>query len=159
MIKWVIYGLLRRYSEKNTYYSNSIVFADKLVNCIIYRGHQAADIKPIFLQAHHKVKSTTNVHTNVPSNIPMWLIQSLHLQKQREVSLRPSWIQPKGHRKSQNLPTLCKHCHTFENSLSILSPTITYSRPKNIGDFATQARLFEAPGKEASNFMGGIYKD
>ena len=46
-----------------------------------------------------------------------------------------------------------KHCSEFEKRLGLLPPRICYSRPKNIGDLATQALLHEPPGP-ASYFMG-----
>ena len=52
MIKGVIYGLLRRYREQNTYYSDYIKFAALLYTRLLVRGHLPEDIRPIFLAAH-----------------------------------------------------------------------------------------------------------
>ena len=47
-----------------------------------------------------------------------------------------------------------KHRSSFACALGILPIIIAYSRPKNIGDLTTQAKLFQAPGQEASNYLG-----
>ena len=48
-----------------------------------------------------------------------------------------------------------RHCgKLFKKELGINRPTIAYSRPKNIGDYVTQAKLHQAPGRFASPIMG-----
>ena len=42
----------------------------------------------------------------------------------------------------------------FLKELGIERPTIAYSRPKNVGDYVTQAKLHQAPGKSSSIIMG-----
>ena len=42
----------------------------------------------------------------------------------------------------------------FSRELDIGRPTIAYSRPPNIGDKITQAKLHQAPGKPASYYLG-----
>ena len=46
------------------------------------------------------------------------------------------------------LGSICKE------ELGITRTIVAFSRPKNIGDFVTQAKLYEAPGKLASAIMG-----
>jgi hypothetical protein len=58
MIKGVIYSLLRRYHEQNTYRADYIYFGSKLYHRLLPRGHKAEDIKSIFLQAHSKIDTT-----------------------------------------------------------------------------------------------------
>ena len=50
-----------------------------------------------------------------------------------------------------------EHCGELFKKLMLMGierPIIAYSRPKNIGDYATQAKLHEAPGRTASTIMG-----
>jgi len=48
-----------------------------------------------------------------------------------------------------------EHCgDLFREEMGINRPVIAYSRPPNIGDYVTQARLHQAPGKTASTLMG-----
>ena len=50
-----------------------------------------------------------------------------------------------------------RHCaKLFERVLSINRLAITYSRPKNIVDYVTQAKLHQAPGRFASTIMGDL---
>jgi len=46
------------------------------------------------------------------------------------------------------LGSICKE------ELGVTRTIVAFSRPKNIGDFVTQAKLYEAPGKSASTIMG-----
>ena len=48
-----------------------------------------------------------------------------------------------------------EHCgELFNEVLGINQLIITYSRPKNLGDYITQAKLHQADGKSASTIMG-----
>ena len=38
----------------------------------------------------------------------------------------------------------------FKPTLGVKRAIVAYSRPKNVGDFVTQAKLHQAPGKEGS---------
>ncbi len=46
------------------------------------------------------------------------------------------------------LGSICKE------ELGVTRTIVAFSRPKDIGDFVTQAKLYEAPGKSASTIMG-----
>ena len=48
---------------------------------------------------------------------------------------------------------ICKEL--FEDVLDIKQTTIAYSRPKNLKDVLTKAKLHQAPGREASKFYSG----
>jgi len=48
-----------------------------------------------------------------------------------------------------------EHCgELFKELFDIDRPVIAYSRPKNLGDYITQAKLHQADGKSASTIMG-----
>ena len=48
-----------------------------------------------------------------------------------------------------------EHCgELFRQELRIERPTIAYSRPPNIGDYVTKAKLHQAPGRTASTILG-----
>ena len=56
---------------------------------------------------------------------------------------------------SNNRKLYNQHCkELFERILRVRLPIITYSRPKNIGDYVTQARLHEGPHHPASKYLG-----
>lgn len=42
----------------------------------------------------------------------------------------------------------------FRRELNIDRPIIAYSRPKNIGDYVTKAKLHQAPDQSSSTIMG-----
>ena len=47
------------------------------------------------------------------------------------------------------------HCgDLFQQQLGITRTIVAYSRPRNIGEYVTQAKFYEAPGKHTSFFMG-----
>eukprot|EP00956_Cyclotella_meneghiniana_P033730 scaffold98599_cov59-Cyclotella_meneghiniana.AAC.1 len=48
-----------------------------------------------------------------------------------------------------------QHCgELFEREIGIKRPTIAYSRPKNLGDLITKAKLHQAPGQSSSTILG-----
>ncbi|KAL7518397.1 hypothetical protein ACHAWF_000189 [Thalassiosira exigua] len=48
------------------------------------------------------------------------------------------------------------HCRDlFEDLLNVKKTTVAYSRPKNIRDMVTKAKLHQAPGGEAIKFYLG----
>ena len=46
---------------------------------------------------------------------------------------------------------LAKICR---NDLDVTKMTVAYSRPLNIGDYVTRAKLYQTPGKTASKLFG-----
>ena len=42
----------------------------------------------------------------------------------------------------------------FSNTLGVKRAIVAYSRPNNIGDYVTQAKLHQAPGNTVSTIMG-----
>ena len=56
-IKGTIYGLLQRYHQQNTYYSDYIKFASVLYRNLLAQAHSRDEICPIFLEAHNKILS------------------------------------------------------------------------------------------------------
>ena len=47
----------------------------------------------------------------------------------------------------------------FDDALGIKQITIAYSRPKNLKDVLTKAKLYQVPGREASKFYSGELSD
>ncbi len=46
-----------------------------------------------------------------------------------------------------------KHLGKFEDELGLAPPKIAYSRPTNLGEIASQAKLHEAPGRDAMTHL------
>ena len=50
-----------------------------------------------------------------------------------------------------------EHCgELFQRLLNIDRPTIAYSRPPNLGEFVTKAKLHQAPERTASRILGEL---
>ena len=148
MVKGVIYGLLRRYYEQNSRPSDYKTIAALLYRRLLDRVHQPKDQQPIFLWAHKKIQSTFTFPTLTPTAQPPPPPNTkrclfLHLE------YHPCDIPRREVRRLYD-----KYCGGIERFLGLETLTITYSRPKNLGDIATQARLFEAPEQQASTYMG-----
>ena len=48
------------------------------------------------------------------------------------------------------------HCkNLFQKTLGVQQLIVAYSRPLNLQELLTKAKLHQAPGQEASTFMGG----
>lgn len=145
MIKGVIYGLLRRYREQNTYYSDYVRFAKLLYRRLLARGWQWKDIKPIFTDAHRRICQPTVDSTTNAVVIPT--------KRERQLFLHLEY-HPNGIPRHVVRQLYDKHCHQFERLLGVKPPIIAYTRLPNLGDKATKAKLHEAPGKPASFYLG-----
>ena len=149
MIKGVIHGRLRAYKEQNTYYADYLKFARLLYKRLIARGWSPSYLKPIFLKAHAKLKAIATQPTSEPSTPPTVNTSAklrklfLHLQYHPEDVPR---------RVIRGLYDT--YCAKFGELLGVEPITIAYSRAENIGDLATGARLYQAPGLPASHYMG-----
>ena len=146
LFKGVIYGLMKKYREQNTHYSDYLRFTKLLYVRHLERGHQAATLKPLFLDAHAKIKQQ---RTEPPPPPP---------EEREEDPLHASYLHWEYHMDDLPSKTIRssydKNCNTFEEALGVSAPKICYHRPKNIGDMATQARLHQADGLPASHYMG-----
>ena len=61
-----------------------------------------------------------------------------------------------SHAKKYNKCTNGKFAKLIKRILNINRPTIAYSRSKNVGDYVTQAKIHQAPGRFASTIMGDL---
>ena len=142
-MKGVIYRLLRRYQEHNTYYSDYLKFTALLYTSLLVRGHLPEDIRPIFLAAHARIKSNYNKPTIPPTDQPT---NQPPTQTIADASaLRMMCLHLTYHPCDTPRRTVRqlyeKNCHEFKSLLGTDKPIIAYSRPKNIGDTATKAKL------------------
>ena len=91
-------------------------------------------------------KMETNTSTIAPQATPATQDDLLFLHLQHH----PSDI------SSKDLRLLYEnHCgDLFKQELGITRTIVAYSRPRNIGEYVTQAKFYEAPERSASSFMG-----
>ena len=112
------------------------------------RGHQPSTLRKYFLSAHTKLSSSATPEKPL-------ILTSTGNQRQSFLHSQYNATDPPG-RALMQLHT--KHCQAFQEELHLLPPKICYSRPKNIGDIATQTSLHQNQAKPASYFMGEFQK-
>ena len=87
-----------------------------------------------------------------PSNSPTTLPTEVEDEERLFIHLE---FHPDDIKRKRIQELYAKHCgELFEQKLDIKRPTIAYSRPKNLGDYVTSAKLHQAPGHTASSIMG-----
>ena len=151
-IKGTIYGLIGRYYAQNSYRKDYIYFVTTLYRHLLDRSWDREFIRRLILEATSTIESRSSATTPASSRVTDDEDNLfIHLE------YHPNDI---GRKKLKSLYD--EHCGTlFHKEMGISEPTIAYSRPKNIGDFITQAKLHQAPGQTASILMGeykqGLY--
>ena len=158
--KAIIFQLMKRYRLQNTKFKDYIKYTMLLYRRHLARGHLSEKIWPYFREAHKKLQLQLSQPPEQDEEEEAAAVLDPNNLFSREA--RPSYLHfvydkydIPGH-VIQKLHQ--EHCSTFEKTLGLLPPRICYSRPKNIRDLATQARLHEPPGKPASYFMGEFQK-
>lgn len=147
VLKGTVYGLIRRYYLQNTHRSDYIYFVRLLFRRLLTRGWNREYIYSLILEVCNKLESRDKQNlmlesTTQPDNEDEMLF--LHFV------FHPDDISRLSIRQHYN-----KHCQQlFKAELGVERPTIAYSRPRNLGDILTQAKLYQAPGKTASTTMG-----
>ena len=157
MMKGIIYGLMRNYRRQNTKDADYNTMVIKLFHRHVARGWNKAVMKDYILTAHSKISQLamsqpTRLPTGTPPNMPT--PSPTITNKERlfiHMEYHPNDIPKKSVR------AIYEHCckSTFEEVLDIQQTTIAYSRPPNLKDTLTKAKLHQAPGKEASKYYSG----
>lgn len=150
-IRGTIYGLINRYYAQNTYRKDYVHFVRRLYTHLLERGWTHEYLSTTIIEASRVIeKRGNNLHppTTPPTNTTTEDEEEnrlfIHLQ------YHPDDIPRQRVRTIYD--TTCGDL--FSRELGIGRPTIAYSRPPNIGDKITQAKLHQAPGKPASYYLG-----
>eukprot|EP00956_Cyclotella_meneghiniana_P033176 scaffold94125_cov40-Cyclotella_meneghiniana.AAC.1 len=131
-IKGTVFGLIRRYHAQNTHRKDFIAIVRLFYLRLLNRGWERTYIRKLILEACSYV-DRINHTPDTPGT------------------------QPTGDGLVQELYEL--HCADLLcNECGIERPTIAYSRPRNLGDYLTKTKLYQAPGESSSTIMGE-YKD
>ena len=145
-IKGTVYGLIGRYYAQNTHRKDYLYFVQMLYRHLLDRGWERQYTRQLILDAAANIearepkgsKSSSPDTDNTNDRL------FFHLQ------YHPDDISRK---RIQELYQ--EHCgELFLRELNIQRPTIAYSRPPNLGEFVTKAKLHQAPGRTASTIMG-----
>lgn len=149
MMRGIIYSLMRNYRRQNTYDEDYYEVAIKLFDRHVARGWDRATMRDYILDADRKLSFPSP--TTQPSNPPPPTNPSNKERLFIHMEYQPHDIPRKHVRAIYNMT--CKE--VFETELNITQATIAYSRPKNIKDLVTKAKLHQAPGKPVSKYYSG----
>ena len=154
MMKGIIHGLLRNYHRQNTKVNDYYNMATKLYERHVARGWDKSTMRHYILTADAKIQHNHKHPNTTPTTIPTTEPTEEPNNKER---LFLHWDYHRDDIPRNKLRDLYNlHCeHEFANTLGIKQTTICYSRPKNIKDLLTKAKLHQAPGREASKFYSG----
>jgi hypothetical protein len=147
-IKGTVYGLTRRYYAQNTFRHDYIMFVRLLYRRLLNRGWNRDFMRKLVLEACAAVKRKAALPP-----APVILDQAINDEEERlflHVVYHPDDISRKRIQELYQQP--CGDL--FRAELGIVRPTIAYSRPKNIGDYITKAKLHQAPGQTSSIILG-----
>ena len=146
-IKGTIYGLINRYYAQNTHRQDYIELIVKLYQRLLARGWTKEYIAPLIIEASEKIEQrskhpqpTTTSGTIDDDDTRLFIHLQYHPDDVSRRELRQIYKDTCG--------------NVFFSELGIVNPTIAYSRPPNIGEKITQAKLHQAPGKPSSYYLG-----
>ena len=150
MIKGIIYSLLKTYKLQNTYLEDYIEVATKLFTRHAARGWNKTLLKRIILESNSKLErlallpraTLPTPPADNPINSPNRLF--IHMEYSKN-------DMPKKAVRSIVDATLS---HTLKE-LNVTQTTVAYSRPKNLKDLLSKAKLHQEKGKEVSTYYTG----
>ena len=144
-IKGVIFSLVQRYFKQNTFLKDFVYFVGLLYYRLILRGWDRPTITGRILEATSKVeKQAPSAVLSPDKDDSLENILILHFEYHKD-----------GFSKKLVRSIYDEHLGTFCPKDARVGRTIVaYSRPKNIGEFVSKAKLHQAPDKNASTILG-----
>ena len=143
----IVYSLMRTYRRHNTKTCDYHDMATKLFHRHVARGWDKAIMREYILRADHKLSHPPTSPTAAQTTTALSNKERLFLHLEYHSSDIP---------KRRIRALYDAYCGpVFNSRLGIKQFTITYSRPKNLKDTLTQAKLHQAPGKPASHYYQG----
>ena len=142
-IRGTIFGLIGRYYKQNTSSQDFVHFSGLLYQRTLDRGWDRDLIRGLILEATTRAENKSTSRTpKKEENLKEILF--LHLEYHKDGISRDQI-------RAVFQDHLQKICH---DDLGIKRCIVAYSRPLNIGDYVTRAKLHQAPGKSASTIFG-----
>jgi hypothetical protein len=147
-IKGIIYALISRYHAQNTHREDYIHFVRLLYRRLRDRGWDNDTIYPIFMEVATKMESRGKLPAVASSDNTcddemdktIFIHLQYHTHDISRKQIRILWD---------------KYCReVFQEEIGIERAIIAYSRPRNIGEYVTQAKLHQASGETSSTIMG-----
>ena len=153
MAKGIITGLLCNYYKQNTHIADYQAMAIRLFNRWVARGWNRVTMKDYILTADTKVRHErqADIGPALAASRPLTNKERLFIHweyHQRDVPKREIRALYNLHLKD-----------LVEKWLDVKQTVVCYSRPKNIRDYVTKAKLHQAPGREISKFYTGELTD
>ena len=152
MIKGLIYGQLQRYKYQNSDRADYLIQIKLLYQRLRERGWQHNTLQAYFIEAAKEIerKSITRNPEKSSSLSPK---ERAFLHIQYHPHDIPRCIIRKIYEK--NCPNFKDFYTNKGGKMDIKQLTIAFSRPKNIRDTLTNARLYQPKGKEVTKYMLG----
>jgi len=147
-IKGTAYNLVRRYYAHNSFRQDYVRIVSLLYRRLCARGWELPFIKSLIIDASKRIETASTLPpqqqpTEASSNRFADNIY-IHLQ------FHPDDISRRQIRTIYD-EHLAQH---FNNTLGLKRAIVTYSRPRKIGGYVTQAKLHQATGISVSTIMG-----
>ena len=144
-IKGTIYGLVLRYFKQNTYQKDFVHFVGLLYYRLLQRGWERKLVRDLILGATDRAEEKSiNPLPSSPKSKSTKDILFLHFQYHKDGITR----QEVRKEYETHLETICKE------ELGIQRMIVAFSTAKNIGNYVSQTKLHQAPGKSASSILG-----
>ena len=142
VIKGMIFGCLRRYKLQNSRREDYLEMIRLLFRRLKARGHDPSSLKKMIMSAANKLE--------------------LEAPKPKEQGGRDNRLfihmqyHPNGISRQEIRAAFEETCDSFRGTAAEVGQvTVAFSRPPNLKDKLTSARLHEVPGKEASTYRPG----
>ena len=145
-IKGTVFGLVLRYYQQNTYRHDFVYFVVLLYRRLLERGWEREYIRGLVRDATASAVARGKNRTLPTKKRVADVSKMIFIH----VQYHPDDI---SRRELRDLYD--EHCsELFQEIMGVEPPIIAYSRQRNVGDYVTQAKLHEAPGRTASSIMG-----
>ena len=160
LMKSLVFGLLLTYYLQNTFSVDFTHMTQLLFTRLIARGHQASDIRPLFLEATEWLEARYDplVDNNKPSfldsstdNVLFFHIpfhsRDISRRKIRDIYERTCETGPNGY-NFLDMPN-----DLSGRTMHISRLTVAYSKPKNLRDILCPSKLAETDQVYLSKFL------
>ena len=153
MMEGIIFSLLKNYKKQNTFEEDYLDMALKLFTRHVKRGWSRIQMKECILKADARLRLLASTQTTLPQPTTAATHTGGTTSNQR-VFLHQEYCVNDLPRKAVR-SILDDTCSGVFKTPGITQVTTCYSRPKNIKDLVTKAKLHQASGKEASKYYSG----
>ena len=141
VLKGMVYGCMRRYYLQNSRRSDYLEMIRLLRDRLVARGHKRALLNDMMVKAAQKIEfgQHNQMKEEIDSNERTFIHMEYH---------------PNGISRRQLREAFEETCDMFNGTeVAIKQVTVAFSRPPNLKDKLTSARLREVAGKEASTYQ------